>query len=125
MIILNRSTGVIQGCENNDAIKSCQKDPSHYVVAESREELDKKVAQETEDEPGEDEPEVENPEKGSSEGHEEDAKGTEDRLSEEVPEEDILSRKGVTELRKIAKEMKIQGYTNMNKETLVAMIINH
>lgn len=36
-----------------------------------------------------------------------------------------LNGKKVAELREIAKGMGIQGYTNMNKDTLVAMIMNH
>lgn len=36
-----------------------------------------------------------------------------------------LNGKKVAELREIAKGMGIQGYANMNKGTLVAMIMNH
>lgn len=36
-----------------------------------------------------------------------------------------LNGKKVAELRGIAKGMGIQGYANMNKDTLVAMIMNH
>ena len=36
-----------------------------------------------------------------------------------------LNGKKVAELREIAKGMGIQGYANMNKDTLVAMIMNH
>lgn len=36
-----------------------------------------------------------------------------------------LNGKKMAELREIAKGMGIQGYANMNKDTLVAMIMNH
>lgn len=36
-----------------------------------------------------------------------------------------LNGKKVAELREIAKGMGIRGYANMNKDTLVAMIMNH
>lgn len=36
-----------------------------------------------------------------------------------------LNGKKVAELREIAKGMGIKGYANMNKDTLVAMIMNH
>ena len=36
-----------------------------------------------------------------------------------------LEAKKVDELRKIAKNEGIQGYSNMSKDTLVAMIMNH
>lgn len=45
-----------------------------------------------------------------------------------LPEEEklaALEAKKVDELRKIAKAEGIQGYGNMNKDTLVAMIMNH
>lgn len=46
----------------------------------------------------------------------------------ELPEEEkfaALDAKKVDELRKIAKAEGIQGYSNMTKDTLVAMIMNH
>lgn len=46
----------------------------------------------------------------------------------ELPEAEMqaaLEAKKVDELRKIAKNEGIQGYANMNKDTLVAMIMNH
>ena len=46
-------------------------------------------------------------------------------LSSEKEKKAALSKLKVEELRKIAKEMKIQGYNNMNKDTLVATILNH
>ena len=46
-------------------------------------------------------------------------------LSSEKEKKAALSKLKVEELREIAKEMKIQGYNNMNKGTLVATILNH
>ena len=46
----------------------------------------------------------------------------------ELPEAEMqaaLEAKKVDELRKIAKNEGIQGYANMNKDTLVATIMNH
>ena len=40
-------------------------------------------------------------------------------------DEDELKEMTVAELRSLAKEMGITGVTNMNKATLVAMIMNH
>lgn len=46
-------------------------------------------------------------------------------LSSEKEKKAALSKLKAEELREIAKEMKIQGYNNMNKDTLVATILNH
>lgn len=46
-------------------------------------------------------------------------------LTSEKEKKAALSKLKVEELREIAKEMKIQGYNNMNKDTLVATILNH
>lgn len=46
-------------------------------------------------------------------------------LPSEKEKKAALSKLKVEELREIAKEMKIQGYNNMNKDTLVATILNH
>lgn len=46
-------------------------------------------------------------------------------LSSEKEKKAALSKLKVEKLREIAKEMKIQGYNNMNKDTLVATILNH
>ena len=43
---------------------------------------------------------------------------------EEHPAEDYQSM-SVADLRKVAKEKGIQGYGNMNKDTLVAVIMAH
>ena len=73
--------------------------------------------------------------KAVPEGTEEPQEGTDEVQQEkkydwqELPSEKekkaALSKLKVEELREIAKEMKIQGYNNMNKDTLVATILNH
>lgn len=65
-------------------------------------------------------------EKQAGAGEEKTGQGGEDPLNgagdERLAE---LNGKKVAELRGIAKGMGIQGYANMNKDTLVAMIMNH
>lgn len=73
--------------------------------------------------------------KAVPEGTEEPQEGTDEvqqekkydwqELSSEKEKKAALSKLKVEELREIAKEMKIQGYNNMNKDTLVATILNH
>lgn len=159
MFILNKKTGNIQECHNEDAVKACKKDTDRYLVAATREELEGKAANKPqkslkESEVGENtkEPEKAAPEgaekategkegqqaagtgdgEGSGNGEEQQAgeektgQGGEDPLNgagdERLAE---LNGKKVAELREIAKGMGIQGYANMNKDTLVAMIMNH
>ena len=65
-------------------------------------------------------------EKQAGAGEEKTGQGGEDPLNgagdERLAE---LNGKKVAELREIAKGMGIRGYANMNKDTLVAMIMNH
>ncbi len=44
---------------------------------------------------------------------------------EQKSQKEIYSGMNVENLRKVAKEKGIQGYSNMNKETLIAVIIAH
>lgn len=146
MFILNKSTGIIQECTNADAIKSCRKDPDHYAVAGTKEELSGKKAEEPQKEPEkvtpEGKPEGEQkapPEgtQGAQEGNGDGEQSTEgsqepdaskEGANKEAPEgkdEGALKDKSVNDLRKIAKEKGITGYGNMNKDTLIAMIENH
>lgn len=153
MFILNKKTGNIQECHNADAVKACRKDADRYLVAATREELEGKAANKPQEglkksEAGENtkEPEKAAPEaaekategkeekqaagtgeeKQAGAGEEKTGQGGEDPLNgagdERLAE---LNGKKVTELREIAKGMGIQGYANMNKDTLVAMIMNH
>ena len=153
MFILNKKTGNIQECHNADAINVCRKDADHYSVAATREELEGKAANKPQEsikksEAGENtkEPEKAAPEatEKATEGKEEkQAAGTGDGEKAGAGEEKTgqggedplngagderlaeLNGKKVAELREIAKGMGIQGYANMNKDTLVAMIMNH
>lgn len=152
MFIYNKKNGNIQECHNADAIKVCRKDTDHYLVAATREELEGKAANKPQEEPkrpeaGENtkEPEKAAPEGAEklTEGNGEQQEGTgegsgkpEEGAGEEKTGNDPLNGAGderlaelngkkVAELREIAKGMGIQGYANMNKDTLVAMIMNH
>ena len=153
MFILNKKTGNIQECHNADAVKACRKDADRYLVAATREELEGKAANKPQEglrksEAGDNtkEPEKAAPEaaekategkeekqaagtgeeKQAGAGEEKTGQGGEDPLNgagdERLAE---LNGKKVAELREIAKGMGIQGYANMNKDTLVAMIMNH
>ena len=153
MFILNKKTGNFQECHNADAVKACRKDADRYLVAATREELEGKAANKPQEglrksEAGENtkEPEKAAPEaaekategkeekqaagtgeeKQAGAGEEKTGQGGEDPLNgagdERLAE---LNGKKVAELREIAKGMGIQGYANMNKDTLVAMIMNH
>ena len=139
MFILNKRNNKIQECHNADAIKICRQDSANYAVAETMEELlgkalkkgqeqpetnagkecmaeESKVAPEAAQKAQEDTSEAEETREAASDGW------------EQLPEEEkveALEAKTVSDLRKIAKEIGIQGYANMNKGTLVAMIMNH
>ena len=65
-------------------------------------------------------------EKQAGAGEEKTGQGGEDPLNGAGDERlaELNGKKGA-ELREIAKGMGIQGYANMNKDTLVAMIMNH
>lgn len=153
MFILNKKTGNIQECHNADAVKACRKDADRYLVAATREELEGKAANKPQEglkkseaggntkEPEKAAPEAAEKategkeekqaagtgeEKQAGAGEEKTGQGGEDPLNgagdERLAE---LNGKKVAELREIAKGMGIQGYANMNKDTLVAMIMNH
>ena len=153
MFILNKKTGNIQECHNADAVKACRKDADRYLVAATREELEGKAANKPQEglkkseaggntkEPEKAAPEAAEKategkeekqaagtgeEKQAGAGEEKTGQGGEDPLNgagdERLAE---LNGKKVAELREIAKGMGIRGYANMNKDTLVAMIMNH
>lgn len=132
MFILNKNNNVIQECHNADVIKVCKKDAKNYAVAQTRAELE-----------GTEEPQRE-PEANIEENINEEQENAPESLSvneegnpeaankedgwKALPEDEkfaALEAKKVDDLRKIAKEEGIQGYSNMSKDTLVAMIMNH
>lgn len=145
MFILNKNNKQIQECHNSDVIKVCTKDTKNYAVAATKEELAAMVAGEPQKQPETKKAEeninegqknapegTQEGQGGSSEGEgqqngsKEGTEGSNDPLNgagDELLTE--LNSKKVAELREIAKEKGIQGYGNMNKDTLVAMIMNH
>lgn len=133
MFILNKKSGMITECSNADVIKTCKKD-ANYEVKENREEFE---TQEPQKEPEKVTPketiteekktspeEAEEPKEGENDGASQEGEAEEDEQPE-GDEEEQLRAKTVADLRVIAKEKGIQGYANMNKDTLVAMIMNH
>lgn len=113
MFIKNLKSGVISEVHNKDVIKHCKKNSDEYAVADTAEELTGAAA--PVEEPAPAEPEVE-------ETAEEPEDETEETETE--PAQDYASM-SVAELRKVAKEKGIQGYANMNKETLIEVIKAH
>ncbi len=127
MFILNKKTGMIQQCHNNDAIKSCRKDPETYAVAERAEDLLDENARRAEngaekEKKGNPSNGLDNPVPGACDGQQEPEECN--QYGMELTE-DALNERKVAELKIIAKERGIQGYANMDKQTLVAMILNH
>ena len=148
MFILNKKTGTLQECHNNDAIKACRKDADNYAVSERREDLEKKPAEKPQKGPekseaGNSSPDTEKADSGAAEGAQNGENGEgegqqaagEGQAAEEgkqaagegtgEPDEAALQAMNVATLREMAKSKGIQGYGNMNKGTLVAMILNH
>lgn len=141
MFILNKKTGTVQECHNNDAIKACKKDTDNYAVSERREDLPKKHAEEPEkghkkEAAGNSSPDTtkgdseaaegaQNGENEEGEGQQETEEGKQAAGEAGEPDEAALQAMNVATLREMAKSKGIQGYGNMNKGTLVAMILNH
>ena len=128
MFIKNLTNGVIQACHNVDAIRSIKKDPEHYAVAETAEELagvksPAKASNKPESEPEKTEAWENAPEdvEGNSEAPESDTEGEPEK---EYSEEELEGLK-VTDLRDIAKAKGIQGFKNMDKATLAQVILAH
>lgn len=137
MFILNRANNNIQECNNKDVLAACKKDEKHYAVAETAEELNGQAEKKAEpiQEP------IQEPQEGGKgetpkELKPEEAKkapeGTEEPQNEEkgalneVGDAKVvdLESKTVAELRELAKKFDIKGYANMNKGTLVALIMD-
>ena len=131
MFILNKKTGTVQECHNKDAIKVCKKDEDNYAVAERREDLVQEPDKEPKkEEEGNSSPDTTKAGSGAAEGTQNGENGAgegQQAAGEDTGglDEAALSAMNVETLRKTAKSKGIQGYGNMNKETLVAMILNH
>lgn len=140
MFILNKKTGNVQECHNKDAIKACRKDADNYAVAEKREDLEKATEKPKKEskkaEAGNSSPDTKKTDSGAPDGAQEDKSGEGEKQQaaedgkqaageDAEPDEAALQTMDVTALRKVAKDKGIQGYSNMNKETLIAMILNH
>lgn len=118
MYIFSKEAKTFRQCNNLDVAEQLKKD-ERYLVAESLEEISRMLngapkAEEPDPEPSREEESESKPQEVKEDLSE----------SEEITEKD-LSKKSVEELRKIAKKEGIQGYANMNKATLVQMILNH
>lgn len=115
MFIKNLSTGMIHEMTNEDVIRQCSKD-DNYIVSKTLEGLESAVDIPSTEESKETEP---------SEPGEPAPKEKEAELPQEKDVPPDYSAKTVKELREIAKDKGIQGYKNMNKETLIAVIEAH
>ena len=100
MWIRNKVTNTLQEIHNADVIKICKKEPEKYELSEEYPGDNKEV-------------------KAAAQA----AAGVEGAGSDTTPE-DYANMK-INDLRKIAKEKGIQGYNNMDKATLVAVIQAH
>lgn len=122
MFILNKKSGVISEVSNKDVIKHCKKYSDEYAVADTAEELTGAAA--PAENPAPADPEPEDPEKDSDDAAGDPVADPEDEESESTEETDYAAM-SVANLRKVAKEKGIQGYANMNKETLIEVIKAH
>lgn len=131
MFILNKKSKVIQECHNKDVIKVCMKDTNNYAVASTRAELEGTEEPQREPEANMVEENIIEEQENASESLSVSEESNSDEAKEgwkALPEDEklaALEAKKVDDLRKIAKEEGIQGYSNMSKDTLVAMIMNH
>lgn len=111
MFILNKKSGMIQEFSNQDVIRELSKD-DNYVVAESPEACKAALtAKACSVEPVEAVPEVV------------DEESKEESKPAEKPSRDELKTWKVKDLRALAKDLGIQNYSNMDKATLVEVIL--
>ena len=118
MFIKNLKSGVISEVRNEDVIQHCKKYSDEYAVANTAEELTGAAA------PAE-EPAPEDPEEVTQETEEPETEEPEESTEDTEDEDADYASMSVAELRKVAKEKGIQGYANMNKETLIEVIKAH
>ncbi len=141
MWIRNKVTNTLQEIHNADVIKICKKEPEKYELSEeypgdnkevkagtqaaaekkTKEEAEK-AAKETEAKAKAEEV-AKKAEEEAAQAAAQAAAGVEGAGSDTTPE-DYANMK-INDLRKIAKEKGIQGYNNMDKATLVAVIQAH
>lgn len=128
MWIRNKVTNTLQEIHNADVIKICKKEPEKYELSEEYPGDNKEVkaaAQAAAEKKTEEEAEKVAEEAEAKEA----AKKAEEEAAQaaagnDVTPEDYANMK-INDLRKIAKEKGIQGYNNMDKATLVAVIQAH
>lgn len=111
MFIKNIKTGMIHEVINEDVIRQCSKD-DNYIVSDTREGLNGAGAVTENAIP-------------DAEEVEEITESEEENAPQEDMEKMDYSSMTVKELREIAKDKGIQGYKNMNKDTLIAVIEAH
>lgn len=141
MWIRNKVTNTLQEIHNADVIKICKKEPEKYELSEeypgdnkevkagTQAAAEKKAKEEAEKAAKEAEAKAK-AEEAAKKAEEEAAQaaaqaaaGVEGAGSDTTPK-DYANMK-INDLRKIAKEKGIQGYNNMDKATLVAVIQAH
>lgn len=115
MFVLNKKTGNVQECHNMDAIKACRKDPETYTVSEKQEDLAAGGGQEVK--------KTLKKEKSSKAWKNVTKETAEDKNG--GLDEENLAGMDLSALREMADELGISGCDNMNKDTLIAMILNH
>lgn len=133
MWIRNKVTNTLQEIHNADVIKICKKEPEKYELSEEYpgDNKEMKAAAQTaaekkteeEAEKAAEEAEAKEAAKKAEEEAAQAATGGEGAGNDVTPE-DYANMK-INDLRKIAKEKGIQGYNNMDKATLVAVIQAH
>lgn len=137
MWIRNKATNTLQEIHNADVIKICKKEPEKYELSEEypgdneavKAAAEKKAKEEAEkaakeaEEKAKAEEEAKKAEEEAAQAAAQAAAGGEGAGSDANPE-DYANMK-LNDLRKIAKEKGIQGYNNMDKATLVAVIQAH
>ena len=137
MWIRNKVTNTLQEIHNADVIKICKKEPEKYELSEeypgdnkevkaaAQAAAEKKTEEEAEKAAKEAEAKeaAKKAEEEAARAADQAAAGGEGAGNDAIPE-DYANMK-INDLRKIAKEKGIQGYNNMDKATLVAVIQAH
>lgn len=141
MWIRNKVTGTLQEIHNADVIKVCKKEPDKYELSEEypgNNEKMKVAAQAAAEKKAAEEAEKAAKEAEEKAKAEEAAKAAEEAAAQAAAQaaaggEGAGTNAGavnyeemkLNDLRKIAKEKGIQGYNNMDKATLIAVIQAH